>query len=126
MTHSVPDILARIVARKREELAGVTVAPAELERAAEEAVGARRDFRAALAAHAPAVIAEVKQASPSKGVLAADFDPVRTARQYAAGRAAALSVLTDQRFFQGSLADLRAARSHCRCCARISPSRPIT
>lgn len=71
----------------------------------------RRDFRAALAARQPAIIAEIKKASPSKGLLAADFQPVRMATAYAGGGAAALSVLTDQRFFQGSLDDLKAARS---------------
>ena len=111
MIDTVPDILARIVARKREELAGATSALDGLERAAELQVAERRDFRAALAAHPPAVISEIKKASPSKGVLSADFDPVRIARQYAAGGAAALSVLTDESFFQGSLADLSAARA---------------
>lgn len=71
----------------------------------------RRDFRAGLQARAPAIIAEVKKASPSKGVLAADFDPARTAAQYEAGGAAAVSVLTDRSFFQGSLGDLENARA---------------
>jgi indole-3-glycerol phosphate synthase len=82
-------------------------------RQAEQARAGRRDFRQALAARAPAIIAEIKQASPSKGLLAQDFDPVRLARQYEAGGAAALSVLTEEAFFQGSLADLAAARSVC-------------
>jgi len=82
-------------------------------RQAEQALAGRRDFRQALATRAPAIIAEIKKASPSKGLLAPDFDPVRLARQYAAGGAAALSVLTDQAFFQGSLADLAAARGVC-------------
>jgi len=82
------------------------------ERQAESRAG-RRDFRLALTARAPAIIAEIKKASPSKGLLARDFDPVRLAREYAAGGAAALSVLTDEAFFQGSLADLAAARGVC-------------
>ena len=71
----------------------------------------RRDFRAALMAHTPAIIAEVKKASPSKGVLCADFDPARIAAQYESGGASAISVLTDESFFQGSLRDLESARA---------------
>lgn len=72
----------------------------------------RRGFAAALrAAPQPAVIAEVKKASPSKGVIRADFDPVAIARRYAAGDAAALSVLTEERFFQGRLDYLTAIRA---------------
>jgi indole-3-glycerol phosphate synthase len=83
------------------------------ERQAGQARSGRRDFRRALAARAPAIIAEIKKASPSKGLLAQDFDAARLARQYEAGGAAALSVLTDEAFFQGSLADLAAARGVC-------------
>ncbi len=72
--------------------------------------GTKRDFLRALSARTPAIIAEIKKASPSKGLLSADFQPVRLAQAYARGGAAALSVLTDGRFFQGSLHDLRAAR----------------
>ncbi|HXK01613.1 MAG TPA: indole-3-glycerol phosphate synthase TrpC [Verrucomicrobiae bacterium] len=109
---TVPDILARIVARKREDL--TLAAPLPLDRWEREAalqLPQRRDFRAALVASTPAIIAEVKKASPSRGLLAKDFDPARIAAAYARGGAAALSILTDAPFFQGSLADLAAARA---------------
>ena len=106
-------ILDRIVSRKREELRDALVPAAALRRIAEEKASARRDFAAALRASRPAVISEIKKASPSKGVLVEDFNPVTLARQYEAGGAAAISVLTDRDFFQGSLADLEAARGSC-------------
>jgi indole-3-glycerol phosphate synthase len=108
---TVPDILARIVAKKRYDLSRGGQPVSQWERAAEVRLADRRDFRAALAERAPAIIAEVKKASPSKGVLAHDFDPERIARAYHAGGAAALSVLTDEAFFQGRLADLECARA---------------
>jgi indole-3-glycerol phosphate synthase len=109
---TVPDILARIVARKRADLAAAAPMPRDAwEREASLRLPGRRNFRAALSAHSPAIIAEVKKASPSKGVLSHDFDPARIASGYARGGAAALSVLTDGPFFQGSLADLAAARA---------------
>ena len=110
MVDAVPDILARIVARKREEFAEATILQAELERQAEEQRSGRRGFRAALLQRSPAIIAEIKKASPSKGILREDFEPAALAREYQQNGAAALSVLTDGPFFQGSLADLRAAR----------------
>ncbi len=73
--------------------------------------GVPRNFTAALQRETVALIAEVKHASPSKGVLIDPFDPVGLATVYAANGAAALSVLTDQKFFQGSLNDLRAVRA---------------
>jgi len=109
LTATIPDILGRIVVRKRAELAAATVSRAELEARAK--VQGRRDFAAALRAGKPAIISEIKKASPSKGILAKHFDPPTTARQYEAGGASALSVLTDRDFFQGSLADLEEARA---------------
>ncbi|MBI4907185.1 MAG: indole-3-glycerol phosphate synthase TrpC [Acidobacteria bacterium] len=111
MVQPIPDILARIVAHKHSEMAGLRAQLGVWERTAFQAAAKRRDFAAALTANPPAVIAEVKKASPSKGLLAPDFDPVRIASAYAAGGAAALSVLTDERFFQGKLDDLIAART---------------
>ena len=86
-----------------------------------------RDFvgalRAKIAAGKPAVIAEVKKASPSKGVLRADFIPADIAQSYAEYGAACLSVLTDVQFFQGEVDYLKQARASpasCPCCARTS------
>jgi indole-3-glycerol phosphate synthase len=84
-----------------------------LRQLAESGRGNRRDFARALRAKRPAVISEIKKASPSKGVLVEDFRPVELARQYERGGASALSVLTDRDFFQGSLDDLKAARAAC-------------
>jgi indole-3-glycerol phosphate synthase len=110
LTNAVPDILARIVAHKQWER-GQSVRPlAELEERAAALVASRRDFRAALLGRSPAIIAEIKKASPSKGLLSENFDPPAIAREYEQGGAAALSVLTDEHFFEGSLADLCAAR----------------
>jgi indole-3-glycerol phosphate synthase len=109
MVHAVPDILARIVDHKRAELSQNLSRRGELEQRAASRAD-HRDFRAALVSNAPAIIAEIKQASPSRGTLSADFDPAAIARSYASGGAAALSVLTDAEFFRGSLADLAQAR----------------
>jgi indole-3-glycerol phosphate synthase len=113
LTETVPDVLARIVAHKHAQAAPAPSVCKEWERQAEQACIERRDFRQALAAQSPALIAEIKKASPSKGVLAHSFDPERIARQYEAGGAACLSVLTDEAFFQGSLQYLQAARGVC-------------
>ena len=112
------DILERILARKREELEAARAAvPLAQMRERAAAAPPPRDFvgaiRARIAAGRPAVIAEVKKASPSKGVLRADFDPAAIARSYEAGGAACLSVLTDRDFFQGAHEHLGAARSTC-------------
>lgn len=110
-----PDILRRILVRKAEEVAATAAQEpmTEMARRAAEAE-APRGFRAALegriAAGQPAVIAEIKKASPSKGLLRADFDPAVIGRAYAAGGATALSVLTDRDFFQGDRMHLAAAR----------------
>jgi indole-3-glycerol phosphate synthase len=107
------DILETIVASKRREISSARARRSEsdLERQAATMPPAR-DFRGALL-QAPgiAVIAEVKKASPSAGVICAKFDPVSIARNYERGGAACISVLTDGPFFQGSLADLQAVRA---------------
>jgi indole-3-glycerol phosphate synthase len=114
----VSDILQRIVAVKREEIAAARARASLAQvRAAAEARGGLRGFEARLRARvragAPAVIAEVKKASPSKGVLREPFDPRAIARSYEIGGAACLSVLTDARFFQGSASYLEQARAAC-------------
>jgi indole-3-glycerol phosphate synthase len=111
LTPAAPDILARIVSRKREELRFESIPVAELRQIAEDMRPGRRDFAASLRAKRPAIISEIKKASPSRGVLVEDFRPVELAKQYQRGGAAALSVLTDHDFFQGCLTDLWAARA---------------
>ncbi len=110
MVHAVPDILARIVEHKRAELPAGLPHRAEFEERAAQRTD-YRDFRRALTTQAPAIIGEIKKASPSKGTLAETFDPAAIARTYHQGGAAALSVLTDREFFHGGLADLAAARA---------------
>jgi indole-3-glycerol phosphate synthase len=114
----VPDILSRILARKREELETARAAtPLAAIEARARAAPPPRDFvgaiEAKIAAGRPAVIAEIKKASPSKGLLRAEFDPAAIARSYEAGGAACLSVLTDRDFFQGTPAHLGEARAAC-------------
>lgn len=112
------DILERIVSVKREEIVAAKARRSEAS-LREQAEGQRntRGFAAALrrkvGAGQAAVIAEVKKASPSKGVLREHFVPAEIAASYERGGAACLSVLTDERFFQGSAAYLQEARSAC-------------
>ena len=112
------DILNRILARKAEEVAAAKRAR-PLARVREDARAAPpvRDFagalRAKMAGGQAAVIAEIKKASPSRGLLRANFDPAAIAASYAAHGAACISVLTDRDFFQGEPEHLAAARSAC-------------
>jgi len=112
------DILNKIVAVKHDEVAAAkNRKPLEVVRADAESRVLTRDFvgalRAKIAAGQPAVIAEVKKASPSKGVIRANFIPADIAQSYAEFGAACLSVLTDQQFFQGSVDFLKQARASC-------------
>jgi len=101
-------ILERIVAAKRAEISAAK-RPIDVKSAPPV-----RDFIAALRAKRPAVIAEIKRASPSKGVLRQDFDPAAIAKSYEEGGAACMSVLTDREFFQGAPEHLSAARFACK------------
>jgi len=115
---NIPTILRNIVARKREEV---------IERSAQQSISTLQSLaaqqsdcrgfvaamQAKIAAGQSAVIAEAKKASPSKGVIRAEFDPAAIARSYASGGAACLSVLTDRDFFQGSEQYLQLARAAC-------------
>jgi indole-3-glycerol phosphate synthase len=112
------DILDKIVAVKREEVAAsLRQKPLDVVRADAESRVLTRDFegamRAKIAAGQAAVIAEIKKASPSKGVLRAEFIPADIAQSYAEFGAACLSVLTDKQFFQGSVDFLKQARASC-------------
>lgn len=108
---SLPDILRAIIAHKRAELQGAGASLTELRAAVLDAPPAR-DFAAALRGDQVRVIAEIKRASPSEGAIRPEgFDPRDIARDYESAGAAALSVLTDERFFDGRLEHLRAARA---------------
>lgn len=109
----VANVLEQIVERKRQEVAVAmrAVSAAELSARLNRAP-AVRDFVAALRAkRPPALIAEIKRASPSAGIIRADFDPVAIAGTYERNGAACISVLTDERHFRGSLEDLRRVRA---------------
>ena len=118
MAADTPDILKRILARKAEEITERSrrVGMRELGSRIED-MPAPRPFAEALRARVArgetAVIAEIKRASPSRGVLREHFEPAAIAREYAAGGAAALSVLTDRDFFQGDDTHLEEARAAC-------------
>lgn len=118
MSAKTPDILRRILARKAEEITERS-ARVSMRALGEriEGMPAPRPFadalRTRIAAGGTAVIAELKRASPSRGLLREHFEPAAIAREYEAGGAAALSVLTDGDFFQGADADLEEARAAC-------------
>ncbi|WP_455366024.1 indole-3-glycerol phosphate synthase TrpC [Kaarinaea lacus] len=115
---NTPDILVKILDRKREEIAERidNVSLAEL-KSRIESVSPVRGFvnaiESTIAQGRPAVIAEIKKASPSKGVIRENFDPVAIAKSYASGGATCLSILTDVDFFQGSDEYLQQARAAC-------------
>src|SRR3989338_3154282 len=113
-----PDILRKILTRKAEEVAErARRAPLEELKKRLANAPAPRGFlkviRSRIATGLPAVIAEIKKASPSKGVLRADFNPAEIAASYVRHGAACLTVLTDEQFFQGSAAYLQQARAAC-------------
>ena len=116
MTQKTPDILKRIVARKREEI-DESINRVSIDRIIEltKFVDNTRGFYNALATKTnnrqSAVIAEIKKASPSKGILCENFDPVEIAKSYENGGASCLSILTDRDFFQGDPQNLIKARA---------------
>ena len=122
------DVLERICADKRIHIARRKAErpQSELEAVAAEApapLGFRRALERVIAEGRPALIAEIKKASPSRGLIRVDFDPPALARAYAAGGAACLSVLTDTPYFQGEDSYLAAAReAAARACADTGAS----
>ncbi len=111
MLRTTSGLLAGIVQHKQEEVAELHSRAAILEREAHERKSHPRSFAQGLQHTKPAIIAEIKKASPSKGLLQPDFHPAFIAHAYEEGGAACLSVLTDRHYFQGSLHDLEAARA---------------
>ena len=107
-------ILAEIVAHKQSEIAARRQARSLAAVRGDAALASpTRGFADRIASARPAVIAEIKRASPSEGVIRADFEPAAIAKSYESAGASALSVLTDERFFQGSDGYLSAARDAC-------------
>lgn len=111
MLRTQSGLLAEIVQHKKEEVADLHSRAALLEQQAHERKSHPRPFTDALRTHEPAIIAEIKKASPSRGVLQPNFHPAFIAHAYELGGAACLSVLTDKQYFQGSFQDLEAARA---------------
>lgn len=110
-----PSVLRRIVATKKEEVAAAKalLSLSELQAQADSITTPRRGFASALRAANIGIIAEIKKASPSKGVINHNFDPAMFAQQYAKAGASCLSVLTDKQYFQGHDNYLQAAKASC-------------
>jgi indole-3-glycerol phosphate synthase len=111
MLRTQSGLLASIVQHKKQEIEDLHSRAALLEQQAHERKSHSRPFADALRTHEPAIIAEIKKASPSRGVLQPNFHPAFIAHAYELGGAACLSVLTDKDYFEGSLHDLEAARA---------------
>lgn len=111
MLRTQSGLLAEIVQHKKQEIADLHARAAQLEQQAHERKTHPRPFTDALRTQEPAIIAEIKKASPTRGVLQPNFHPAFIAHAYEQGGAACLSVLTDKQYFQGSLHDLEAARA---------------
>ena len=118
MSSDTPDILIKILDRKREEIAerSADISIDQLKEMCKHADTVRgfiRSIENKIANNQPAVIAEIKKASPSKGILRENFQPAEIAKSYAAHGAACLSVLTDKDYFQGHEDYLKQARAAC-------------